>query len=236
MSISSRSSVWIVIPAYNEGKTLAGVLESLKKAGYDNTFVVDDGSRDNTFEVAKKHAAIAVTHRLNRGLGGALGTGIQGALRMGAEYIITFDADGQHNPKDIQKVLSPLRRREADAVIGSRLMSSAMPSDPSVGMPFKRRLANRIGNFVTFALFGVWTSDSQSGLRGFNRKGAEAIQIRTNRMEVSSEIIREIAVTGLRFKEVPIQAIYTDYSLSKGQSFFVGIKTFAKLLMHRLIK
>lgn len=221
--------VWIVIPAYNEGKTLPGVLKSLEEAGYTSTFVVDDGSRDNTFEVAKKHAKVVVQHKLNRGLGGALGTGIEGALRMGAEYIITFDADGQHNPKDIQKVLSPLRRREADAVIGSRMMNPE-------GMPFKRRLANRIGNFVTYALFGVWTSDSQSGLRGFNRKGAESIQIRTNRMEVSSEIIREIGVNGLRFKEVPIQAIYTDYSLSKGQSFFVGIKTFAKLLMHRLIK
>ena len=222
-------NTWIVIPAYNEGKTIAGVLDSLKENGYTNTIVVDDGSQDNTFEVAKKYAKVVVKHKLNRGLGGALGTGIQGALRMGAEYIITFDADGQHNPKDLQKVLSPLVRREADAVIGSRLINPD-------GMPFKRRLANKIGNYVTYALFGVWTTDSQSGLRGFNRKGAESIRIRTNRMEVSSEIIREIAFNGLRFKEVPIQAIYTDYSLSKGQSFLVGLKTFAKLLMHRMIK
>lgn len=220
---------WIVIPAYNEGNTLPRVLKSLKEAGYENTFVVDDGSRDDTFEVAKKHARVAVKHSLNRGLGGALGTGIQGALRMGAEYVITFDADGQHDTKDILKVLSPLRRREADAVIGSRMI------EPE-GMPFKRRVANKIANFVTYFLFGVWTTDSQSGLRGFNRKAAGCIRIRTNRMEVSSEIIREIGFHDLRFKEVPIKAIYTDYSLSKGQSFFVGIKTFARLLMHRLIK
>ena len=109
---------WIVIPAYNEGNTLPRVLESLKKNGYENTLVVDDGSRDDTFEVAKKYARVAVRHSLNRGLGGALGTGVQGALRMGAEYVITFDADGQHDPKDILKVLSPLRRRESDVVIG----------------------------------------------------------------------------------------------------------------------
>lgn len=220
---------WIVIPAYNEGNTLPRVLNSLKEKGYTNTMVVDDGSRDDTFEVAKKHAKVAVRHKLNRGLGGALGTGIQGALRLGAEYIITFDADGQHDPKDILKVLSPLRRREADAVIGSRLINPE-------GMPLKRRVANKIANFVTYLLFGVWTTDSQSGLRGFNKKAAEHIRIRTNRMEVSSEIIREIGYHDLRFKEVPIRAIYTDYSLSKGQSFLVGIKTFAKLLMHRLIK
>ncbi len=220
---------WIVIPAYNEGKTILNVLKSLEIAGYKNIIVVDDGSRDNTFEVAKKHAKVVVKHKLNRGLGGALGTGIQGALRMGAEYIVTFDADGQHDTKDIQKVLSPLKRREADAVIGSRMI------DPE-GMPLKRRISNRIANYVTYFLFGVWTTDSQSGLRGFNRKAAEHIRIRTNRMEVSSEIIREIGYHDLRFKEVPIKAIYTDYSLSKGQSFIVGIKTFAKLLMHRLIK
>lgn len=220
---------WIVIPAYNEGNTILKVLKNLKEAGYEKTIVVDDGSRDDTFEVAKKHAQVVVKHKLNRGLGGALGTGIQGALRMGAEYIITFDADGQHDTKDIQKVLSPLKRREADVVIGSRLI------DPE-GMPMKRRIANRIANYVTYFLFGVWTTDSQSGLRGFNRNAAEHIRIRTNRMEVSSEIIREIGYHGLRFKEVPIKAIYTDYSLSKGQSFFVGIKTFARLLMHRLIK
>lgn len=220
---------WIVIPAYNEGNTLPHVLKSLKDTGYENIFVVDDGSRDDTYEVAKKHALVAVKHSLNRGLGGALGTGIQGALRMGAEYVITFDADGQHDPKDILKVLSPLRRREADVVIGSRLIDSE-------GMPFKRKVANKIANYVTYFLFGVWTTDSQSGLRGFNKKAAERIRIRTNRMEVSSEIVREIGFHDLRFKEVPIKAIYTDYSLSKGQSFFVGIKTFARLLMHRLTK
>ncbi|MEK7145583.1 MAG: glycosyltransferase family 2 protein [Patescibacteria group bacterium] len=221
--------VWIVIPAYNEAKTLEGVLKLLHKDGFHNTLVVDDGSKDKTFEIAKEHAKVAVRHRLNRGLGGALGTGIIAALRMGADYIVTFDADGQHDVKDLGRVLEPLKKGEADAVIGSRLLQPE-------GMPWFRRIQNRIGNVITLILFGVWTTDSQSGLRAFTRAGAEKIQIKTNRMEVSSEIIHEIGRKKLRFVEVPIKAIYTDYSLSKGQSLFVGIKTLAKLLLHRLTK
>lgn len=218
---------WIVIPAFNEEKTLATVLKGLKEAGYENTIVVDDGSKDKTFEIAKKHAKVAVSHHLNRGLGGALGTGIEGALRMDADYIITFDADGQHATDDIKKLLKILQSGEADAVVGSRLLNPE-------GMPFSRRMLNRLGNLATFFLFGVWTTDSQSGLRGLNRKAAKKIQIKTNRMEVSSEIIKEIGRNKLRFAEVPIKAIYTDYSLSKGQSLFVGLKTFAKLILHKL--
>ncbi|MBU0981389.1 glycosyltransferase family 2 protein [Patescibacteria group bacterium] len=218
---------WIVIPAYNEEKTLAKVLRDLREAGYENTLVVDDGSIDETLKIAEEHAAATVSHKLNRGLGGALGTGIEGAVRLGAEYIVTFDGDGQHSTDDLQKVLAPLRRRETDVVIGSRLLNPD-------GMPWYRRAQNWVANMLTFVLFGVWTTDSQSGLRAFNRKAAQAITIRTNRMEVSSEIIREIGYHGLRFKEVPIQAIYTDYSLSKGQNIFVGLKTLAKLIMHRI--
>lgn len=222
-------NIFIVIPAYNEAKTLPLVLKNLTERGYKNTIVVDDGSKDETYEIAKKMAKFPIQHRLNRGLGGALGTGIEAAVRLGAEYIFTFDADGQHDPDEIPKLYSPLKRREADAVVGSRLINAE-------GMPFKRRLANKIANYITFALFGVYTTDSQSGFRGFNRKAAEKITIRSNRMEVSSEIIREIGYHGLKFKEVPIKAIYTDYSLSKGQSFIVGLKTFAKLLLQKLSK
>lgn len=218
---------WIVIPAFNEEKTLLKVLNDLKQEGYTNTFVVDDGSTDGTFEIAKAHAKVAVSHKLNRGLGGALGTGIAGAYRLGAEYIVTFDADGQHSTNDLKRVLAPLRRREADVVIGSRMLNPD-------GMPWYRQLMNKIANVITYVLFGIWTTDSQSGLRAFNRTTAGKMKIRTNRMEVSSEIIREIKLNNLRFKEIPIQAIYTDYSLSKGQNIFVGLKTFAKLLLHRL--
>jgi hypothetical protein len=124
-------------------------------------------------------------------------------------------------------MVAPLLAKKADFVIGSRLLSPE-------GMPFMRRCFNRIANVITFFLFGIWVTDSQSGLRAFTRRAAEKIEIQTNRMEVSSEFIREIVRKRLCLKEVPIQAIYTDYSLSKGQSLKVGVKTFYRLLVYKL--
>jgi glycosyltransferase involved in cell wall biosynthesis len=218
---------YIVVPAYNEEKTLVSVIKGLKKEGYDNIIVVDDGSRDSTYRLASKEKVILLHHVLNRGLGAALGTGIRAAVEEGAEIIVTFDSDGQHNPKDVKRVAEQIVKGN-DVVIGSRLLNTK-------GMPWYRVLQNFIGNIVTYILFGVWTTDSQSGLRAFSREAAQKIRIKTNRMEVSSEIIGEIGRNKLKFKEVPIKPIYTEYSLSKGQSLLVGIKTFLKLVLRRIM-
>jgi UDP-N-acetylglucosamine---dolichyl-phosphate N-acetylglucosaminyltransferase len=216
--------VAIVIPAYNEEQTISEVIRSLKRHGFGTLIVVDDGSRDRTGELASQEDVIVLRHILNRGLGGALGTGITAALRLGAEAIVTFDADGQHNPDDIARVLEPIVTGEADVVIGSRMLEP-------IGMPYPRRIANWTANVVTYLLFRGWTTDSQSGLRAFSSQAAARIQIMTSGMEVSSEIIAETIKNRLMRKEVPVQAIYTDYSLSKGQSFKVGLQTLSKLIM-----
>ncbi|MBT7703506.1 glycosyltransferase family 2 protein [Candidatus Peregrinibacteria bacterium] len=218
----------IVIPAYNEEKAIGQVLENLKKGGYTNILVINDGSQDKTEEIVKKHQVNYLSHAINRGLGGALGTGLKAAKKMGVEIAITFDADGQHAVEDLAKVIAPLKNKEAEVVIGSRLLNPE-------GMPLHRRLFNWIGNIVTYVLFGIWVTDSQSGLRAFSKKALQVIDIKTNKMEVSSEIIREIGANNLKLKEIPIKAIYTEYSLSKGQNFFVGVKTFIKLVIHRLM-
>ncbi len=220
--------VVVVIPAYNEASIIGKVLSALKNEDYTSIIVVDDGSHDETRNICLKNDVMVLRHVINRGLGGALRTGIQGALKIGAEIIVTFDADGQHNPNDIKKLIKPIQNKEADFVIGSRLMDSH-------GMPLLRRFFNVVGNLVTFILFGIYVSDSQSGLRAFSREAALNLDIKTNRMEVSSEIIREIKEKNLYLQEVPIKAIYTSYSLSKGQNLMVGIKTFLKLVLHRLM-
>jgi UDP-N-acetylglucosamine---dolichyl-phosphate N-acetylglucosaminyltransferase len=226
-----KEKTCIVIPAYNEETEIAKVIKGLKKEGYNDIIVVNDGSKDKTKETAEKENVIVISHIVNRGLGGALGTGISAALKEGADNIVTFDADGQHNPKDIKKLIAPIKNGKADAVIGSRLLNPE-------GMPHIRRIANNIGNIITYALFGLWTTDSQSGLRAFSRDAGEKIKIRTNKMEVSSEIIKEIHKNKLRFMEVPIEAIYTNYSLSKphGQGFITGLKTLFKLILRKLME
>ena len=129
----------IVIPAYNEERSIIAVIRGLKQQGFARLIVVDDGSSDRTSELARQEGVILLRHILNRGLGGALGTGISAALRLGAELIVTFDADGQHDPNDIGRLLEPIENGEADVVIGSRML------DP-IGMPYPRRLANWTAN------------------------------------------------------------------------------------------
>lgn len=212
----------VVIPAYNEEKTISQVIERVKKYT-ENIIVVDDGSTDKTNQLAEKQRVIVYRHLINRGLGGALATGLQAALRQGADIILTFDADGQHQAEDIPELIKPIIKSEADVVIGSRFLKKNK-------IPLNRKIANFIGNIITFILFGIWVSDSQSGLRCFNRKSAKILKIKTSSMEVSSEIIKEVKKHQLRLKEIPIKAIYTTYSLSKGQNFILGIKTLIKLI------
>jgi UDP-N-acetylglucosamine---dolichyl-phosphate N-acetylglucosaminyltransferase len=219
--------VFIVLPAYNEEASIVRVLDALRKEGYHSLIVVDDGSADRTAQGAQEHGADVYRHAINRGLGGALGTGISAALDAGADIIVTFDADGQHNPKDIKRLIVPIQKHQADVVIGSRLLNPR-------GMPLIRRIGNRGLNIITWVLFGIWTTDSQSGLRAFSRTAAERISIKTNRMEVSSEIIKEIGRNNLRLREVAIKPIYTEYSMQHGQKHSNAVKIVAKLIIERL--
>lgn len=214
-----------VVPAFCEETKVGGVV-SATLPFVDAVIVVDDGSVDHTGEVARKAGAQVVRHVVNRGLGAAIGTGMAAALAAGADVIVTLDADGQHEAKELLNLVAPIARGHADVVIGSRLLTRR-------GMPLHRVLANHIGNIITFFLFGIFVTDSQSGFRAFSRHATQMIEIRSNRMEVSSELIAEIRRKSLRVAEVPITAIYTEYSLSKGQSFCVGLRTMYHLLLRR---
>lgn len=221
----------IVIPAYNEQSTIGDVIRHILSVNFPDMekeiIVVDDGSTDKTGEIARSNGAVVIRHLLNRGVGGALGTGVEAALRQGADIIMTCDADGQHSPDDIGKVVEPIRMGRVDVTIGSRLIETGE-------MPWTRRVANHIANFITLVLFGIRTTDSQSGLRAFSRSAAGRIRITTNAYGVCSEICGEIKRHHLRFSDVPIKAIYTEYSLSKGQGFRVGLKTLFQLLLSKL--
>jgi len=227
--MNNKLKTFIVIPAYNEESSLGKVIKRLKRRGYNNIIVVNDGSKDQTLETAKKENVLVYNLIINSGLGVALKTGIKAAVLNGADIIVTFDADGQHHINDIKKIVKPISEGESDVVIGSRLLNRKK------NMPFMRRIGNSGLNFVTFLLFGIWVTDSQSGLRGFSRKAAQKIEINSDRMEVSSEIIKEIKEKELRFKEVPIKTIYTEYSLEHGQnSIFGGFKIMYKLIIIKI--
>lgn len=216
-----------IIPAYNEASVIGDVVRSALNY-VDEVVVVNDGSTDRTAHVAHHAGAQVYTHVLNRGLGATLATGIEAGLRRGADVLVTLDADGQHDPSEIPNFLKAIEEKQVDAVIGSRLLEAT-------GMPFRRRLYNRIGNVLTYVLFGIWTTDSQSGYRAFTRRGASRLKLRTNRMEVSSEFLKEIHDKKISFCEIPCTVKYTEYSMSKGQSFSVGVMTAMKLILRRLM-
>ncbi len=219
-----QEKIYIVIPAYNEEKIITSVIAEIKSAGYNNIILVDDGSNDQTFAIAQKTNINVFRHKINRGKGAATKTGIEAAKLLGADIIITMDADGQHNPADIANLITPLKKGY-DVVLGTRL------KDPR-GMPLHKIIANKIGNFFTWYLYGLWVTDSQSGFRAYSRRAVELINTQTDRYEYDSEVIHEIYIYKLKFTEVPITVRYTEYSMGKiqKQSFTNGLKTLYKMV------
>lgn len=221
----------IGIPSYNEAQMIGKVIRSLPKGAKGvnriDILVVDDGSEDETAEVARSLGAIVLRHILNRGLGGALKTIFAYAQYMEYDILVTFDADGQHDPKDLPRIIHPIIENNKDVVIGTRWKNVRY-------VPFSRLVLNRLANIVTFFLFGVWTSDSQSGFRAFGKKAIKVIRLQTDGMEVSSEFFREIYRNKLVCVEVPIHAIYSNYSKAKGQKLTNAPNVFFQLLLRLL--
>ena len=214
--------IWIVMPAYNEESSIGGVLDSLAREGWRNIIVVDDGSRDRTAEIARSKGALIVRHERNMGLGAALRTGLNKSRELGADCAITFDADGQHDPRAVGALVEALGN--ADLAIGVR---------QHLGIPLHKRAGNFILNLITFLFSGVLT-DSQSGSRALSRKALEAIRIRSNQYEVSSEMIIQAKRLGLRTHEVPVKCFYTEYSRSRGTTIASGIRIFWRLIKQRV--
>jgi len=220
--------VLIGIPAYNEERTVGEVIKSLptkiKGVGKVEIVLVDDGSTDATGFIARKSGAKVLTHIINRGLGGALKTIFAYARENHFDLLVTFDADGQHKGADIEKLIQPILKKTKDVMIGSRWNTKNK-------RPFFRYIVNQCANIATWLLFGVYTTDSQSGLRAFNRKAIEKINITSDGMEVSSEFFKEIKAHNLRFGELAISPIYSKYSTSKGQRLDNAPEVFFRLLL-----
>lgn len=221
----------IGIPAYNEETVISGVVKSIPRKitgiSHVDILVVDDGSSDNTGRESQKAGAYVARHLLNRGLGGALKTVFAYARQKDYDILVTFDADGQHQPLDIYKMIEPILKEKKDVIIGSRWKNKRKD-------PMARFIVNQIANLVTFLLFGIYSTDSQSGLRAFSSTAIKKINVQTDGMEVSSEFFKEIYRNKLAFAEISIKPIYTDYSLSKGQKLTNAVKVVSQLLLRFL--
>lgn len=217
-----------VIPAYNEASRIANVVHQARPYA-DSVVVINDGSTDSTEAAAKTAGALVVSHAENCGAGAATMTGIDAARAMGADVLITLDADGQHDPRDIPALLKPVTDNLADIVFANRFGQRNR-------IPFIRRLFNGIGNFVTFAATGRWVRDSQCGFKVFGPRALADIELRMSGFEFCTEVVRESVQHRWRIAEVPIKVIYSEYTLAKGQSFAHGVKTALKILLRSFLR
>ena len=227
--------VCVIVPAYNEATVIADVIQTSKKAfakikEFDiDIVVINDGSRDETSSEAKKGGAIVVDHILNSGAGGATLTGLAYARKHKYDIAATMDADGQHAPEDVVKGIKKIDKSPSGLLIGSRLIDSE-------GMSKTKVLGNKGLSLITKVLFGVNVTDSQSGLRIYSRAAIEKLDWKTTGYEFCSEMIWRAKQLGIEIEEFPIQAIYTDYSRSKGQNNWNAINIVKRLFKQRIVE
>jgi polyprenyl-phospho-N-acetylgalactosaminyl synthase len=225
----SRAPVYVIIPAYNEGRVIFRVVSEVSRAGY-TVIVVDDGSSDVTAEQAQAAGATVIRHPFNLGQGAALQSGIEYALAQAAECIVTFDADGQHRVSDISGLTDALVRERADFALGSRFLGQAPD------LPPLRRLVLHAATAFTRMTTGLQLTDTHNGLRAMTRRGAGVIKLRQNRMAHASECLAQIARSGLRYVEQPVTIEYSAYSLAKGQHMRDAVHILLDLFARRLYR
>ncbi len=218
-----------IIPAYNESRYVQGVAQGARRH-VDVVIVVNDGSLDATAHSASVAGVIVVSHAMNCGPGAATMTGIHAARLLGADVVVTLDADGQHNPEDIPKLLAPVLDGRADVVIGTRFRG------PKNTIPFLRRLFNGMGNMFTYMTTGKYVTDSQSGFKVFGPKAVQSLDLHLSGFEFCTEIIREAAEHQWKVVELPIRVTYSEYTLAKGQSFSRGVITACKILLRSFLR
>lgn len=223
--LAPRTDTWLVIPLFNEAEVIGDVIRDARKL-FPNVVCVDDGSTDDSAHQAVAAGAYVVRHPINLGQGAALQTGIDYVIQFtDAEYIVTFDADGQHDPAD---ALAMTKRADADdlsIIYGSRFLEG------TVDIGFMKRLVLKTAALVTRWRTGLKLTDAHNGLRLLRRDAGESLQMQQDRMAHASEIINLLAKTDLPWAEMPVHIRYTDYSRAKGQSLLNSVNILVELVM-----
>lgn len=218
---------FVVLPAYNEEKKIKIVLERLVKyIPFEQIIIVDDASNDNTFDIAinfnKKMCVLR--HDINLGKGAAMNTGCEAAITFGADVIVTMDADDQHNPADIARLLEQIKKGN-DIVFGSRIIGK--------NMPLIKFLGNKFLTIIINIFFNIFINDTQSGFKAFTASTYNKIKWESRDYAVETEIIVKTAENKLKFSEIEIATIYhNDY---KGTTPINGLQIFFKILKWKFI-
>lgn len=219
---------WVLLPMYNEASSIGAVLSDLRRH-FDHILCVDDGSADDSAEIAELAGATVLRHPINLGQGAALQTGFDYLRRhTTAAYVVTFDSDGQHLPDDAERMVRAAEEGGLDVVLASRFLGEAHD------MPASRRAVLRLAVWLSRRTSGLPLTDTHNGLRVLSRRAFSSIRLRQPRMAHASELQGAIARLGLSFSEEPATVVYTDYSRAKGQRNVDAINILFELVAHRL--
>jgi glycosyltransferase involved in cell wall biosynthesis len=227
--LKERSPIIACIPAYNEEKTIAKVILKTKKY-VDKVIVCDDGSTDMTAEIAEAIGAKVIKHERNKGYGAALASLFKAAREENASAMITLDADLQHNPDDIPKILYSIIKGEADIVIGSRFL------DGKGKLPKYRSLGIKVITKLTKHVSYKDITDAQSGFRAYSREAIHSIIPSEQGMGASTEILLRAKEHGLRIKEIPIEIKYDVERPSTQNPILHGLDVVLSTVKHLSIK
>eukprot|EP01092_Planopodium_desertum_P003136 TRINITY_DN15351_c0_g2_i1.p1 TRINITY_DN15351_c0_g2~~TRINITY_DN15351_c0_g2_i1.p1 ORF type:complete len:230 (+),score=40.18 TRINITY_DN15351_c0_g2_i1:187-876(+) len=224
------SNVAVVIPAYNEGSAIKDTINAIP-GNFPNVIVIDDGSRDDTRERVRETRATLIRHPINLGQGAGLQTGIDAALLDPAiEYIVTFDADGQHRIEDVESMLAYAVQHKVQIVMGSRFLGKA------INMPRMKRVILKAAVWFSNVTSGVRLTDTHNGLRVIHRSAAERLNLELPDFSHASEIVERIGQQHFSYAEVPVTIIYSEYSRSKGQSMINAINIAFDAILRKVMK
>ena len=217
--------VYVVVALYNEESVIKGVIDGLHEH-FSNVVCIDDGSTDNSAEVAEKAGAIVIRHPMNLGQGAAIQTGIAYCrAQEDMEYVVTFDGDGQHRVEDVLDMLSYSRRRDLAIVFGSRFL------DKRTKPGFKKKVVLKVAVLITRVVTGLQLTDAHNGLRVLRRDAVAHVNLIQDRMSHATEIVQQLAESKLPWREFPVEVLYTDYSRAKGQSILNSINILFDLIV-----
>ncbi len=220
-----HDEVWVVIPLFNEATVIADVVAEVRTV-FPHVVCVDDGSTDGSADRARAAGAVVVQHCINLGQGASLQTGISWALAQGARYIVTFDADGQHQLTDAVAMVELAEREDLGIVFGSRFLDER--TDPG----FLKRLVLRTAVWFTRHSTGLKLTDAHNGLRVLRADAARAVHLKQDRMAHATEIVLQLGRTRLPWREHPVHVLYTDYSRGKGQSLWNSVNILIDLMVN----
>jgi len=215
-------NIYIIIPAFNEEKNIFEVIKSVQKY-YNNILVINDCSTDNTSKIAKQTNVQVIDLPINKGVGHATRVGCDLAIKLGADILVTLDADGQHSAEDIPNLVEKMKFTKVDIVFGYRI--------PDQSMPFEKKIGNKLLIILNKMVFGITLKDSLTGFHVFNSNSFDKIRWESNRYSFITELAFRIYKEGLKFEEVKVKTLYLEKK--KGMSIKDGIKSIALIFIWR---